>query len=319
MLKRKMQQWAYRSDLFFYPYLAVKKIADIVRLRLRSDEYYLKKKYKNTFGKELDLDNPVTLNEKMMWLMLNERKPFHTVVADKYAAREWLASRYGSEYLVPLDLVTTNYKDLTPEKLPDHSFIIKSNHFGGDGVIVRDKSQVTDWREIQMKFRMSLNLSYYLLCKEWQYKNIPRKIIVEKLLTTSEGRIPNDYKLNCINGKVEFIYVSVDREGCNKRNIYSRDWTPLPFTWANKKKKLDGLRGDEIAPPSTLSKMIEIAEDIARYFKLVRVDFYDVDGQLYYGEITLHHGNGVDVFTPSEYDVKYGRLLKLYRQIEDPQ
>lgn len=287
------------------------KIYNFLTRRLLSDKYYLKKMFKETFGRDIDFNNPKTLNEKIMWLMLYERKPFHTIVADKYRVRAYLKEQFGEEYLVPLDFVTDCYKDIVPENLPNHPFIIKSNHSSGDFMIIRDKNQVKDWRPIQMHFRKALHNNYYWQCKEWQYKNIPRKIIVEKLLETPGGHIPNDYKLNCINGKVEFIYVSIDREGSNKRNIYSRSWEPLYFTWAHKGKDIDHMRGEEILPPESLTTMIDMAERIAKDFKYVRVDFYDVDGVLYFGEITLHHGNGTDIFTPEEYDYKYGGMLDL--------
>ena len=116
---------------------------------------------------------------------------------------------------------------------------------------------------------------------------------------------------NCINGKVEFIYVSVDREGKNKRNIYDPNWNPLHFTWAGKNKDISNLRGPEIPRPVNLDKMIEIAEQIAREFYYVRIDFYDVDGKVYFGEITQHHGGGFDRILPIDYDLFYGKLVKL--------
>jgi hypothetical protein len=146
---------------------------------------------------------------------------------------------------------------------------------------------------------------------ELQYKDIKTLIIIEKLLQTKEGFIPNDYKLHFINGKLEFVYCSVGRETINKRNIYDADWKPLMFTWSEKYKDPTTLRGPEIEAPSTFAKMKELGAVIAKDFKYVRVDFYDVDGKLYFGEITLHHGSGFDVFVPDTYDKYYGELLKL--------
>ena len=139
---------------------------------------------------------------------------------------------------------------------------------------------------------------------------MPRKLLIEKLLLTEEGKIPNDYKLNYINGELEFIYVSVDREGGNYRNIYDKNWEPLNFHWTSK-KSITGLRGPEIRPPASFIQMKEIGKEIAKEYPYVRVDFYDVDGDLYVGEITHFHGGGFDSFHPSDYDLSFGQKLKL--------
>ena len=117
--------------------------------------------------------------------------------------------------------------------------------------------------------------------------------------------------MHFINGKLEFVYCSVGRETINKRNIYDADWNPLMFTWSEKFKDPATLRGPEIPAPSTFEKMKELGAEIAKDFKYVRVDFYDVDGELYFGEITLHHGSGLDVFVPGKYDIIYGEKLSL--------
>ena len=136
-------------------------------------------------------------------------------------------------------------------------------------------------------------------------------VIVEELLQTNEGRIPNDYKLHYMNGKLQFVYVSVDREGCNARNIYDANWEPLLFSWNGTEKNAKNRRGTEIDPPVSFEQMKIIGEKIAQNFKYVRVDYYDVDGKLYFGEITLHHGGGFDVFVPESYDLFYGQQLHL--------
>ena len=131
------------------------------------------------------------------------------------------------------------------------------------------------------------------------------------MLQTKENKIPNDYKLTYFNGKLQFIYCSIDREGINKRNIYSPDWKPMPFSWVDvaSGKKLDSIKGPEIPPPPTLKKMIEFGNKISKNFKYVRVDYYDVDGKLYFGEITLCHGAGFDVIYPKNYDLELGNKL----------
>ena len=274
------------------------------------DEFYLKKSFYKVQGYKMNLKNPRTLNEKIQWLKLNDRRSINTQLADKYAVREYIASNFGEKYLIPLLYHTTEVGNLKPENLPDTPFIIKSNHDSGNFIVVRDKREV-NWDDVRMKFKRCMAFNYYYLQREWQYKNIEPRILVEKLLVQKNGRIPNDYKLHCINGKVAFVYVSVDREGKNKRNIYDKEWNPLDFTFAAKKKNIENLRGDEIEPPLSFPLMIEFAEKIAKLYSYVRIDFYDVDGRLYFGEVTHHHGGGFDQIRPIEWDYKLGEKVDL--------
>jgi hypothetical protein len=275
-----------------------------------SDEFYLKKSFFRAQGYKLNLSNPKSLNEKIQWLKLNDRRSINAQFADKFLVRDYIKDHFGEQYLIPLLYHTKDFNDLKPEFLPDPPFIIKTNHDSGNFVIVRDTSQV-NWENVRLKFRWSMAFDYYHIQREWQYRNIEPRILVEKLLIQKNGRIPNDFKLHCINGKVEFVYVSIDREGKNKRNIYDKNWKPLNFTFAPKNKDIDKLRGEEIEPPLSFPLMIQFAESIAKLYPYVRVDFYDVDGGLYFGEVTQHHGGGFDQIRPIEWDYKLGELVKL--------
>ena len=274
------------------------------------DIKFLKKKFLRLQGYELNLEQPKSLNEKLQWLKIYDRRPIYTVFADKYAVRDYVKDNIDEEILIPLLYSTKNYKDIVPENLPNEPFILKANHDSGSFLIVRDKSKV-DWERLRTDCRWWLSKNYYWIDREWQYKDIEPKIIIEKLLLDKNGKIPNDYKIHCINGEVEFIYVSVDREGVNKRNIYDKNWNPLPFTFANKYKDASKLRGSEILPPPSFERMIAISKEVAKLFAYVRVDFYDVDGKLYFGEITQCHGGGFDQMRPIEWDYKYGEMLNI--------
>jgi hypothetical protein len=274
------------------------------------DEDYLHKKFLNMQGYPLNLEQPKSLNEKLQWLKIYDRRPIYTIFADKYAVREYVKEHIGESLLIPLLYTTTTPDDIVPENLPDEPFILKANHDSGSFLIVRDKSKI-DWEKVRIDCKWWLSKNYYWIDREWQYKDIKPRIIVEKLLVDKNGKIPNDYKVHCINGKVEFIYVAVDREGVNKRNIYDKNWNPLPFSWASRFKDASKLRGAEIDPPATLEQMLRLSVEIAQLFAYVRVDFYDVDGQLYFGEITQCHGGGFDQMRPIEWDYKYGEMLKI--------
>jgi hypothetical protein len=294
-------------------YLATNLLFEIYRFwkyyRFK-DIPYLKAKFARMQGYNLNLEDPKSLNEKLQWLKLYDIRPLYTTLADKYGVRMFIQEQFGDDLLIPLLFDTTDYRDVVPENLPNEPFILKATHDSGSFVIVRDKSNI-NWDKVRVDCRWWLSKNYYWIDREIQYKDIQPRIIIEKLLLDKDGKIPNDYKLHCINGKVEFIYVAVDREGANKRNIYDKNWKPLPFTFAHKFKDTSKLRGSEISPPDTLQQMIALSEKVAKLFAYVRVDFYDVDGVLYFGEITQCHGGGFDQIRPIEWDYKYGTMLKV--------
>ena len=269
----------------------------------------IKRKYKKIFGKKINLDNPQTLNEKLLWLMLNDREDIHTIVADKYRAREYW-KQFGEDGLIPLLYMTYNWRDIKPENMPNEPCIVKFNSGSGSYEIIRDKNMV-DYKKLRKKCRIWMALNFYYCSQEWQYKNIKHCIIIEKLLLDKNGHIPNDYKLHYINGELQFVYCSIDREGENYRSIYSPDWKRIDMEWVASRDHKGGLYGKDILPPPTFERMKEIAGEIAKKYKYVRVDFYDLDGKLYYGEITLHHGGGLDTFEPKEWDLVYGKKLQL--------
>lgn len=271
----------------------------------------IERKFKSTFHRKIDWENPKTMNEKIQWLKLNAYEPFHTICADKYRVREYLDERIGKGIgQIPVLYKTDNWKDITIDVLPNEAFVVKANHTQGDVWIFRNKSEVNINR-LRTACRWALKRDIYSVTGEKQYKDIKPQIIVEKLLLKKDGHIPNDYKLHFFNGKLEFVYCSVDREGMNKRNIYDSDWNPIIMAWSGPYVDPIESRGPEILAPKSLEKMKEYGEIIAKDFKYVRVDYYDVDGVLYFGEITMHHGSGFDIFVPDRYDLFFGEKLNL--------
>lgn len=307
-LNRKIAEKAEKSS--FPVWYAYYRIRRFLKYEIHSDEYLVNKMYRNDFGRDCDLKNPKRFSEKVQWLKLYERKDFHTVLADKYASRDYISKNFGDEYLVPLMFVTDDWREIKPENIPDEPCIIKPNNNCGKYHIVRNKDEM-DWYQVRMDARKWMAENMYYRCQEWQYKNMKPCLLVEKLLLDKEGRIPNDYKLHFFDGELEFVYCSIDREGRNYRNIYDKDWKPLNFQLIAPQKYNPDIRGPEIPAPETFDKMKEMGRVVAKLFKYVRVDFYDVNGRLYFGEITLHHGSGTDHFYPDEYDFIYGDKIKL--------
>lgn len=278
--------------------------------KIFGDKICIMLRHKFVFGKFPNLKKPSLMNEKIQWLKLNDHKEIYTLFADKYAVRKYLADKFGEQYLIPLLFMTEKWNEITPENIKEFPCIVKSNNGSATYAIIRNPKEY-DWNLLRTKCKIWLKNNYYYSSQEWQYKNIKPCIIVEKLLQTKNKSIPNDYKLNFFNGKLEFVYCSVDREGGNNRNIYDANWNPLDFTWVAKDNYREDLIGEVIPKPVSFDKMVEIGKEIASNMKYVRVDFYDVDGKLYYGEITLHHGSGLDCFVPAKYDAIYGDKLIL--------
>lgn len=289
--------------------LMIAKFKNYLLYNRFSDLKYLSKRFKESHGYPLDIVNPRSLNEKLQWLKLKDKRQMLVQHADKLAVREYIKSQFGEEYLIPLLGVFNSFNDIQTVNLPEEPFIIKTTHDSRNFHIIKDKLQ-TNLNLVRADMHWAMRRNYYWIDREWQYGAIEPKIIVEKLLQDN-GKIPNDYKFNCFNGKVEFIYVSIDRDGINKRNIYSRNWVPLLFTWSKKYKNHKELRGPEIEPPFNFDKMIEIAEKVAKNYDYVRVDLYNIDGRIYFGEITHCHGGGFDQIQPREWDFRLGEKLKI--------
>lgn len=266
------------------------------------DEFVIKRQFKKRLGYKPKLDTPRTYNEKINWINLNSRNPLRKIVTDKYAARDYIRKTVGAEYLVPLVYHTQNASDIKPENLPDFPFIIKCNHTSGGGVIVRDKSKI-NWADVRIHFTKLLKLNYYKLYRERQYKYIKPCIIVEKLLLDENSVIAYDYKIDCINGKVDHINVVMDRFINPKRNKYDRDWNLIDMSVSR--------RGKEIEKPELFDEMLSVAERIARDFRFIRVDCYYVRGKIYVGELTLTPMAGMIRFSPKTWDKRLGDKLKL--------
>jgi len=223
--------------------------------------------------------------------------------ADKYKVRNYVKEKVGSEYLIPLVYNTKNPQNIDPRKLPNYPFIIKNNHDSGGVTIVWDKKSL-DWEELTKKLKRQLNYVYDYGKGEWQYKQIEPRIVIEKLLLDKRGKVPSDFKFHVMNGTVAFIQVDIERETNHKRNLYNPEWDLLPCLWMYE-------NGESIKKPENLHEMITLAEKLAEGFIFVRVDFYNVENKIYFGEMTFHPASGFKKFLPEDWDFKFGELLEL--------
>lgn len=304
------------SDIGYWVIGPFLKFRSYLKYNTKSDKKILRKRFYKNFNRNIDFENPKTLNEKIIWLKLNDRTPLHTLCADKYEVRKYIEKKIGGEYLVPLYFQTYDYRDINSEVLPDEPSIIKTNHDSGGGIFVYDKS-TANYHKIRQSLRRRLAVNYYQRSKEWQYKNIKPCVIVEKLLQTKEGYIPLDFKLHCLNAKVRMIQVDIGRGTDNHcRNWYNINWEREPYKWSSPKGngKFTDPSDEDVPKPESLNKMIELSEVLAEPFAYVRVDWYDVDGQLFFGEMTFHHDGGSKPILPEEWDAKLGALVNLPKQ-----
>lgn len=269
------------------------------------DEKYLKTKFKCIMGYELNLDNPITYNEKIQWLKLYDRKPEYSMMVDKYRVREYIAEKIGKEYLIPLLGVWNSPNDINFDELPNE-FVLKCNHNSGRGVcICKDKAKL-NIQKVKKELDKALKQDYYLFNREWPYKDVPRKIICEKYMTDSSGFELKDYKLYAFDGIVQALMVISGRNtGCTCANYYDANFKQLDFTWGYPKIP------NEIKIPESFGQMKAFAEILSKGLPEVRIDFYDINGQLYFGEITFFDGSGFEKFNPKEWDKKFGEWITL--------
>lgn len=267
-----------------------------------SDEYYLKIIYKYKMNKNLNLNNPMTFNEKLQWLKLNDRNPLYTRLVDKYEVRSYISTIIGDEYLIPIIGVYKNVDEIDFENLPNQ-FVLKCTHDSGSVVVCKNKSEINE-KEIKNKMNKVLKKNYYYKWREWPYKNVKPRIICEKLL---ENNII-DYKIFCFNGKAKFLYVG---QGLVSDHSLKIDFFDL--NWNKMKFRRNDYESFEIIPnkPTKFDEMINIAEKLSYNIPFVRIDLYEVDGNIYFSEYTFTPGAGFITFEPEIQDEKLGQLLEI--------
>lgn len=269
-----------------------------------SDETFNKIKYFYRFKRFLNLNNPKTFNEKLQWLKINNRKDRHTLMVDKYKVRDYISKTIGSEYLIPLIGVWDDPEEIDFESLPE-KFVLKCNHNSGKGLIIcKDKSKL-DVDSVKSELTNALKEDYYKRSREWPYKNVERKIICEKYMVDDSGTELKDYKFFCFNGKVKYIMTGSGRFEKLKVTFFDTNWNIAPFKRAN-------VENDPTIPkPNNLEKMIELAEKLSANEPFLRVDFYDVNSQIYFGELTFFPASGLKLYEPEERDYRLGEMLNL--------
>ena len=272
-----------------------------------SDEEFIKKRFRLATGRELDLDAPKTLNEKLQWLKLHDRDPEYTALVDKYAVKSIIAERIGEEYVVPTLGCWDNAESVPFDELPE-KFVLKCTHNSGTGTIIcREKSKL-DRAAVIKELKRGLAEDFFLKYREWPYKNVPRRIICEKYLENEGSSDMPDYKLHCFYGEPKFILVCRDRfsETGMTEDFFTTDWEHIPV-----KRPKCANSSEPIEKPPMLDEMMDIARKLSKGIPFVRVDLYLAGGRVYFGEMTFFPTSGLTAFVPEEYDGIFGDLLEL--------
>ncbi|MES2810919.1 MAG: ATP-grasp fold amidoligase family protein [Bacteroidota bacterium] len=259
--------------------------------------------YEYTTGKKVDLKNPQTFNEKIQWYKIYFRDPLFQKLADKYRVREYVDKKIGSQYLNQLHGVFNKPEEINFDSLPE-KFVLKCVHGSGYNIIVKDKSTL-DIHETLKIIRKWQSRDFYQKGKEWSYKNIPRKIVVEAFLEDDNVAIP-DYKFFCFDGEIKFIQVDLERKIHDYRCYFDVNWNKLSF---NTEKSL--FYEGEITKPKNLTEMISVVEKLSQNIPFVRVDLYSVKGKTIFGEMTFYPANGTREFVPTEMNLIIGSYFRL--------
>lgn len=270
-----------------------------------SDKTFLKKFYKYTFNKKLNLKNPRTFNEKLQWIKLYDRNPKYTRMVDKYEAKKYVSEIIGEEYIIPTYGIYDSVSQIDFNALPD-KFVIKCTHSSGFVIVCKDKNKL-NVEKVKNQITQCLNRDYFKHKREWPYKNVKPRIIIEKFMKNKNEEDIKDYKFFCFNGIPKIMYLS---EGSHKEQqriaFFDMDFKQLNI------KRTD-YEDFEIIPkkPKTFEKMKDICKKLSRDILQVRVDLYEIDGKIYFGELTFYTGSGYIPFTEIKYDNYLGEMLKL--------
>lgn len=272
-----------------------------------SDKAFIKMKYRAAMDKKLNLKNPKTYNEKLQWLKLYDRNPLYTKLVDKYEVKKIVADRIGDQYIIPTLGVWDRFDDIDFDALPDQ-FVLKCTHDSGGLVIVTDKSKL-DRKAAKKKIETALAANFYKKCREWPYKNVPPRIIAEQFMIDDELGELKDYKFFCFNGEPKYLFIASDRNKGRqevKFDYFDIDFNRLPLRQAAHPNSTY-----PIERPKKYEEMVRLASQLSKGIPQVRIDMYEVNGQVYFGEYTFFHHGGMVPFIPEQYDYIWGEQIVL--------
>ena len=269
-------------------------------------EKYIFNVFKLRMGRELDLTNPTTFSDKLQWMKLYDHNPLYTKLVDKYEVKQYISEKIGAQYVIPTFGVWDNVEDIDFDSLPNQ-FVLKCTHDSGGLAICKDK-KAFDVKKAKKKLKKSLKRNFFYMGFEWPYKNVKPRIIAEEYMEDAKTKELRDYKFFCFKGEVKALFIATERqkEGEDvKFDFFDADFNHLPFR--------QGHENATILPekPICFEEMKTLAAKLSAELPQVRVDFYEVDGRVYFGEMTFFHHGGWTKFDPEEWDEIFGSWLIL--------
>ena len=270
---------------------------------ITSDIWFIRWHFFFCLHKFPNLIYPKTYNEKLQWLKLNDIHPEYSQMVDKYEAKEFVRGIIGDEHIIPTLGIWNTLDEIDFTKLPNQ-FVLKTTHDSGGVVVIKDKSSM-DMKAVRKKIEKSLNNNFFYQHREYPYKNIKPRIIAEKFMVDESGTELKDYKFFCFDGEPKMLFVATDRPFDTRFDFFDTDFHHLPF------KQGHPLASKEIKKPKGFDEMLEMAKKLSKGIPHVRVDLYDINGNIFFGELTFFHFSGNVPFEPEEWDYIIGEWLKL--------
>jgi len=273
------------------------------------DKLFLKMKYKLKTGNKLNLKDPKTFNEKLQWLKIHDRKDIYIDMVDKAKAKEYVSKIIGEEYIIPTIGIYESFDDIDFDKLPKQ-FVIKCTHDSGGLVIVKDKLKL-DINNTRKIINKCLKRNYYYVGREWPYKNVKPRIIIEKYMEDKKFKSMQDYKFFCFNGNPKIMYISsgLENHDTAAMSFFDMNYKIIPL------KRLDYKLLSTIPPkPKNFNKMKEFSETLSKGIPHIRVDWYEINGKLYFGELTFSTCAGMMPFENEKWNEELGNWIKLPKE-----
>ena len=277
----------------------------IKKMKFLPAPFYMKAYYEYYTGKKLSLENPIDFNAKIQWLKVYYRPMILSKLVDKYDVREYVKEKVGEEYLNELISVHQSPKEVDFNSLPD-KFVLKATHGYHFNLLVKDKNKLNKRKAKFLMYKWLSKNQYKRGGLEWAYKYAKPKIIIEKYLEEIGKDDINDYKFFCYNGSPKLLHVDIDRGTNHSRAYYDMEWNKLPI-----KHDSIGFIEGETQKPENFSEMIKVATKLAGNFPFVRVDLYNLNRRIVFGEMTFYPADGRLEFIPEEYNKILGDYMKL--------
>ena len=274
-------------------------------LNWMDDRRYLQLVFRCVMGYQLDINHPVTFSEKIQWLKLYDRKEIYTQLVDKILVKDYVGKRIGYNFIIPTIGIWKSFEEIDFDKLPNQ-FVLKCNHDQGSVVICKNKNEF-NIELAKKKISKHLHKNPYFIGREWPYKNVEKRIFAENLLLDNNTDII-DYKIFCFNGKAKYCQVITGRSSNKTIDFFDMNWVHQPFVGLTANVKNSSV---DITKPLNYEQMIKIAEQLCDDTFFCRVDFYEVLGRLFFGEITFYPASGFGIFTPLEWNTVLGNMIIL--------